>query len=86
MIAARHYLQTRDAHFDLAAGIEQSGAACSALCAQNAAQHQPASVRTDPHESSESLVDASVAREDAELCETLRNDPMGAAGFEPAKA
>lgn len=56
MIAATHYLQTRDAHFDLAAGVvaggdeadEQGGAKCGARVAQNAAQHASALTRHEP--------------------------------------
>jgi hypothetical protein len=53
LIAAQHYLQTRDAHFDLAAKAtpaasgftpEQSGAKSGAHGSQKAAQHATASV------------------------------------------
>ena len=46
LIAAQHYLQTRDAHFDMATGAgegaKQSGAKSGALEAQNEAQHPTA--------------------------------------------
>jgi integrase len=82
LIAAQHYLQTRDAHFELAAG----GAECGAPVAQNAAQHPTASDRTSSHESSELLVVEGAMRESAKPCETPRRVLMGAAGFEPAEA
>ena len=40
MIAATHYLQTRDIHFDLAAGLQASGALSVAVGAQNASQRR----------------------------------------------
>ena len=79
LIAAQHYLQTRDAHFELAAGGAESGAPV----AQNAAQHPTASDRTDSHDSSELLVTAEAMRERAKPCETQRKVLMGPGGFEP---
>jgi integrase len=79
LIAARHYLQTRDAHFDMAIGgagggtvpvasetdDEKSGAKSGAPEAQKAAQHPPASVRGDSRDSSESPCFAGVSQADA---------------------
>lgn len=90
MIAATHYLQTRDAHFDLAAGVgtrddgkEQSGAESGAHAAQNAAQHPTAPGREDSRDASEVLCFAGVSRDDADECETTRNEQMAPLGFEP---
>lgn len=78
LIAARHYLQTRDAHFDLAAGIEQA--------ASKAATQARTSDPTDEHaergntEKHADLVGVGIG------CDAVEIEPMGAAGFEPAKA
>jgi len=60
LIAARHYLQTRDAHFDLAAGCgaaagpsDESGAESGARAAQNEAQHPTAPDCTGSGEAAE---------------------------------
>jgi integrase len=45
LIAARHYLQTRDAHLELAAGLETGVAKSGAPEAQDAPQHPTAPVR-----------------------------------------
>ena len=79
LIAAQHYLQTRDAHFELAIG----GAECGALEAQNAAQHQAAPDRTDSPERSQVPCCIGVSRADAMGSETVRNESMGATGLEP---
>jgi integrase len=78
LIAARHYLQTRDAHFDMATGgtggaapvasetdDQKSGANCGALGAQNAAQHPSAPVCADSGESQKILYFAGVSPSDA---------------------
>jgi integrase len=79
LIAARHYLQTRDAHFEMATrgagggvvpvgsetGDEKSGAKSGAPEAQKAAQHPSASVRGDSRDSSESPCFAGVSQADA---------------------
>ncbi|MBX3385383.1 MAG: site-specific integrase [Phycisphaeraceae bacterium] len=90
MIAATHYLQTRDAHFDLAAGFgtpdeggAKSGAESGAQAAQNAAQHPTASDRTDSPDESEVLCFAGVSRDDANECESTRNEQVAPLGFEP---
>ena len=61
MIAARHYLQTRDTHFDAAAGVEAGGA----KAAQNAARHQAAGSRVKSPTEPEILVGAGVTPSDA---------------------
>ena len=80
-VADEHYRMVRDEDYTRA--VEQSGAECGALGAQNAAQHAPASNRTDPHESPETLVGSGVTRADAACCEHLLDGPMTPRGFEP---
>lgn len=81
LIAARHYLQTRDAHFDMATGAvgasDQSGANCGALETQNAAQHPSAPNRTDSRDTSESPCFAGVSQADANERETATNETNG---------
>lgn len=88
LIAAQHYLQTRDAHFDLAtAGVslpgtddEKSGAQSGAPGARKAAQHPTAPDRTDSPEGEEDACFAGVSQADAGGCEAaamLTNDPDG---------
>ncbi len=77
LVAATHYLQTRDAHFDLAAGLSnqptdpgaQTGADSDARPAQNAAQQPPASDRKGSGEESKEPSFAGVSRADASGCE-----------------
>lgn len=76
LVAAQHYLQTRDAHFDLAAGIvspesavRQSGAKCGALTVQNAAQHPSARDRAPSHDH---LLTPDVQHGCATSCETAQ--------------
>ncbi len=84
MIAAQHYLQTRDAHFDLAAGSttndQKSDAQSDAPEARNEAKHAPAPARTGRRESSEEPCFSVVSRADASECETAakwESDPDG---------
>jgi hypothetical protein len=84
MIAAQHYLQTRDAHFDLATGGAESGANCGALEAQKAAQHPSAPVRTDSHDSQKTPCFVGFSQRDANKREAVQSVQVGPAGFEPA--
>ena len=82
MIAAKHYLQTRDVHFDLAAGAarawgETDDQKSGAPVAQNAAQHATARNRTGSPESSEVVVGAGLVRADAASCEAASNPANG---------
>ena len=86
LIAATHYLQVRDQHFDSAAGVGEGGAKSGALPAQKAAQQGSAPNRGKPRESSEALVGAGVTRSDADRRKTPRGEAMGEEGFEPPKA
>jgi integrase len=77
VIAARHYLQTRDAHFDLAAGVGEA--------AQNAAQQPSDAHRNRPQTRTPTPVFQAVAAG----CGPSQSDTeclMGAGGFEPPKA
>ncbi len=83
LIAAQHYLQTRDAHFDLAAGRPTSGAESGAPEAQNAAQHPPAPIRKESKERSEVSLVGDVARDPATARESLQSEEVGDTGLEP---
>lgn len=78
LVAARHYLQTRDAHFDLATG----GANCGAPEAQIEAQQPAAPARSDSHDESEAPCFAGVLQADANECDATRNEGMGWLGPE----
>ena len=91
LIAAQHYLQVRDAHFDLAAGVRpapmasktsdpKSGAKSGAPVAQKAAQHATAPACAGPGESSQIPGFLGVSRASAserEASANRRNDPDG---------
>ncbi len=86
LIAARHYLQTRDAHFDMATGAvpagaetgpDESGAKSGARAAQNAALHPSAPDCAGSPESSESPCLAGVSQADASECEAAANEGNG---------
>lgn len=87
MIAARHYLQTRDTHFAMVTGIrkakEESGAKSGALEAQNAAQHPPAPVRVGSPVNGITPVFKGEKRGGANKHDVVRKKPMGPRGFEP---
>jgi len=78
MIAAQHYLQIRDAHFDLAAGLGQA--------ATKAATHARPSdpMRSEP-ETTTTHPTADLAGVGAP-CEAVESRQVGAEGFEPPKA
>lgn len=82
MIAAKHYLQTRDAHFDLATG----GANCGAPEARNAAQHPSAQDGVRSSDDANEPCFAGVLQTDANPSERAQTEGMGAGGFEPPKA
>jgi len=89
-VAAEHYLQTRDEHFRLAAGVEgpaqQSGAESGALVAQNAAQHTTANQRTEAPIESQVSSSCKVVRSSAVECCKAQTMKVGGEGFEPPKA
>ena len=73
LIAATHYLQVRDAHFDAAAGLNMGDTKCVTLEAQNASQHPTAVTRTA---SQLQLVSQSYSDDsqcNATQCETAHN-------------
>ena len=78
MIAARHYLQVRDEHFELAA----AGAECGALGAQNAAQHPSALDCAGSHDGPEEPCGAGLSRRNANERKALQGKGMGATGLE----
>lgn len=79
MIAAQHYLQVRDAHFDLAAGGAESGA----LEAQNSAQHPSAPDRASSHDESEIPCVAGFTHTGANERDAAQSEQRGPVGFEP---
>ncbi len=94
LIAAKHYLQTRDAHFDLAVGPGGSlnggdvkgptgGAECGAVKAQNAAQHPSAQTSTGWKGEPLTLENTGFTPFDANTCESVQTELMGATGLEP---
>jgi len=87
LVAARHYLQTRDAHFDLATapqvGGAQGGAKCGALEAQIEAKHPSAPDRADSQNESEVPCFAGVSQDDANERDAAQNELVGWVGFEP---
>ncbi len=87
LIAARHYLQTRDAHFDLATAprdaATKGGAECGASKAQNVAQHPSAPDRTGSRDESETPCFAGAAHAGANEREAAQSEKVGRTGFEP---
>jgi integrase len=86
LIAARHYLQTRDTHFDMAAGVEEpsnGGAKNGARRTHNAAQQRAARDRADSHGRMEVPAPADIAQTKTAPCETEPFTRMGATGLEP---
>jgi len=81
LIAAQHYLQTRDAHFDLAAGVGggvEQAAANPATQARRSG-HTGQQPKTQNPQNSCELVGVGVS------CDPVKNEAMGAEGFEPPK-
>ncbi len=77
-VAARHYLTTRDAHFDLAAGV--GCAATNPATHTRPSAHNRAQPEPDECENSADLVGCGVP------CDSVEDGGMGAGGFEPPKA
>ncbi|TVQ62723.1 MAG: site-specific integrase [Phycisphaerales bacterium] len=83
MIAAQHYLQTRDAHFDLAAGIGKAATNPATTMATNPATqarpHKPKEQRSQPesHENQGLMVGCGI------VCDSVENKLMGVTGLEP---
>jgi integrase len=80
MIAAQHYLQTRDAHFDLAAGVGLGAEQAAANPATQARKSTPKATQAkseNPQNSSE-LVGVGAA------CDAVESEPMPPEGLEPS--
>lgn len=83
LIAARHYLQTRDAHFNLAAGFGEAAANPATEPASNAATHTRPIATTDPHQEPQTPANQGLLVGVGVGCDPVENRPMGATGFEP---
>jgi len=81
LIAAKHYLQTRDAHFDMAAGVGDFREA-----ATNPATQAHQSDPTAPQPKTQKLRNAAELVGVGVGCDPLKIEAMGAVGFEPTKA
>lgn len=82
MIAAQHYLQTRDAHFDLAAGVVGAGEA-AANPATNPATQARTQQTTRDQASAESTANKGVLVDCGTGCDPVENETMTPRGFEP---
>ena len=76
LIAARHYLQTRDAHFDMATGQEKAAS-------NPATQARPSGPTASEPGTQDPRNPAGFVGVGAG-CDPVGSGPMGAAGFEPA--
>lgn len=87
MIAAKHYLTTRDEHFAMASrddvDAEKSGAKSGALSGTKAVQSRAATNCTDSHESLEVLSGCEVVHDDAEQRNAMQDVLLGDQGIEP---
>ncbi len=78
LIAAQHYLQTRDAHFDLAAGLGGVGEAASNPATHTrASDHTGEQIKNRKPRNLADLVGVGVG------CDAVKNGGMGATGLEP---
>ncbi len=79
LIAARHYLQTRDAHFDLAAGVESAAAKAAAIPATQArtSDATASEAKAQNPENPAVLVGCGVG------CDPVESEKVGATGLEP---
>lgn len=79
LIAARHYLQTRDAHFNLAAGVGEA----AANPATNPATHARPSDDTGEHANAENPGNPAVLVGVGVPCDAVESGVMGVTGLEP---
>ncbi len=79
LIAAQHYLQTRDAHFDLAAGIGEA----AANPATNPATHARSSASTPEQARREKPGKQAVFATGGIACDPVEKGGMGGKGLEP---
>ncbi len=90
-VAATHYLQAREHHFDDVVtggrgGLEADpscSADCSAPTAQIAAQHVPAGSGREPHQKTEPAATTRVTAGFARITPVSKTGPMGSTGLEP---
>ena len=80
-VALKHYLQVTDADFELA---RSHSVKCSALVAQNTAQHQHAPSCTEPQETQKAPVKPGLMPLGAAGCEAVQDNEVAGTGFEPA--
>ena len=90
-VAAAHYLQAREHHFDdVVAGSgasPKSGADCSAPTAQIAApQHVSEGSGAKPHETPEPAVSLGVTTGSSGITPVIKTGLAGSTGFEPVTA
>lgn len=84
MIAAQHYLQTRDAHFDLAAGIGEAATNPATHPATNPATHTRPRKHTGNHDDAESPENKPVMVECGVGCDAVESESMPPEGLEPS--
>ena len=86
-VAATHYLQAREHHFEdvvAGGGADQSGGANSgALKAQITAQQVPAGIRRERHQTTEPAATIQVAAGSAEITPVVKTGQVAGTGFEP---
>ncbi|MFN9992257.1 MAG: tyrosine-type recombinase/integrase [Phycisphaerales bacterium] len=84
MIAAQHYLQTRDAHFDLAAGVGTAAANAATRLAANAATHTVPRKHTGNHDDAERPENKPFLLECGVECDAVETKSMPPEGLEPS--
>ena len=86
-VAAAHYLQAREHHFEAVVAGDRdsrgSSADCSARGAQIAAQHFPAGSGTKPHETPEPAASLGVTAGSSGIAPISQTGLVGSTGFEP---
>ena len=84
MIAATHYLQTRERHFeDVVAGGGQGGDGGIKKSVHICVQSKAATIRSDSHESRQRGQKHVIVRNDANRCEPKKTVVVGGEGLEP---
>ena len=83
MIAATHYLQTRDAHFDLAAGLSGRGIKSGSSAATNPTTHMAAQDATGDQRESQTFADTPFVASGGIRCDSVENEKVTPRGFEP---
>lgn len=74
LIAASHYLATRDEHFDMAVRDPERGAESGAPEAQNAAQQAIAPDGTESNKTTQAPEDAELVHSGAPVCDSIQSD------------